>query len=411
MERYHRCLDLYLAPRYQRKIRKVLDAEKLLPKLPKPEELRPYPDIASVVFQGHTHIVRTISLDPTGKWLISGSDDQSIRLWEVETGRCTKIWNFPGAEISWVEWNPSNAINLFAAAVDEKVYLIQPLETGTDENNSKTAEFFPNSETLAQLAEEDANIVVTSKTKSDRSKTLLEWQYQTKKEMLDQGIKLILSHLNKVTQVTWHKQGDYFCSLSPQSYNDGIIIHRLSKATSQKPFKKAQKFKGIKLVRVMFHPKKPLFFVVSQVRVKIYNLARQTLHKKLKGRIRLISSMDIHPSGNHILVGGFDKKVEWFDIELSSTPFKSLRYHSKAVRSVAFHQTYPLFATCSDDAYIRIFHCSVFEDWLKDPLIVPLKIMKPHRQSSDLGILDLKFHPIHPWLFTSGADQTIRMFI
>jgi len=104
------------------------------------------------------------------------------------------------------------------------------------------------------------------------------------------------------------------------------------------------------------------------------------------------------------------KKLEFFDIELSDTSFKTLKYHSKAVRSVAFHPTYPLFATCSDDAYIRVFHCTVFEDWLKDPLIVPLKIIKAHKEASELGILDIKFHPTQPWLFSSGADQTIRLY-
>lgn len=41
-ERFERCLDLYLCPRMRKK-KLDIDPESLIPKLPKPEELRPYP--------------------------------------------------------------------------------------------------------------------------------------------------------------------------------------------------------------------------------------------------------------------------------------------------------------------------------------------------------------------------------
>ena len=39
--------------------------------------------------------------------------------------------------------------------------------------------------------------------------------------------------------------------------------------------------------------------------------------------------MDVHPSGDHLIVGGYDRKLCWFDLELSDKPYKVLRY-SKA---------------------------------------------------------------------------------
>lgn len=41
-ERFDRCLDLYLCPRLKKK-RLAMTKEELLPKLPKPQELRPFP--------------------------------------------------------------------------------------------------------------------------------------------------------------------------------------------------------------------------------------------------------------------------------------------------------------------------------------------------------------------------------
>lgn len=36
--------------------------------------------------------------------------------------------------------------------------------------------------------------------------------------------------------------------------------------------------------------------------------------------------MDVHPSGDHLIVGGYDRKLCWFDLELSEKPYKVLRY-------------------------------------------------------------------------------------
>lgn len=117
-------------------------------------------------------------------------------------------------------------------------------------------------------------------------------------------------------------------------------MHQISRRHSQAPFKKV---KG-QVQLVLFHPTKPHFFVAvraspcpaywapltlfsqTQRYVRMYNLAEQTLLKTLTPGIRWISSMDVHPSGDHLIVGGYDRKLCWFDLELSDKPYKILRY-------------------------------------------------------------------------------------
>lgn len=53
---------------------------------------------------------------------------------------------------------------------------------------------------------------------------------------------------------------------------------------------------------------------------------------------------------------------------------------------------------------------STFSDLLQNPLIVPVKVLRGHVITHDLGVLDVKFHPTQPWVFSSGADATIRLF-
>lgn len=35
--------------------------------------------------------------------------------------------------------------------------------------------------------------------------------------------------------------------------------------------------------------------------------------------------MDIHSSGDHVIIGSLDRRMVWFDLDLSSTPYKTLK--------------------------------------------------------------------------------------
>ena len=75
-------------------------------------------------------------------------------------------------------------------------------------------------------------------------------------------------------------------------------------------------------------------------------------------------------------------------MDLSAKPYKTIRYHKQAIRGVAFHhrsQQYPLFATCSDDGTINVFHGMIYNDLLTSPLIVPVKVLEAHKVVESLG--------------------------
>lgn len=77
-ERFLRCLDLYLCPR-ARRMRLTIEPEYLIPKLPSPRDLQPFPTVETLVYSGHTDMIRTISVDPKGQFIVTGSDDTSIK--------------------------------------------------------------------------------------------------------------------------------------------------------------------------------------------------------------------------------------------------------------------------------------------------------------------------------------------
>ncbi|KAF9416518.1 hypothetical protein HW555_006185, partial [Spodoptera exigua] len=81
-ERFLRCLDLYLAPRAI-KMRLTIGPEALVPKLPSPRELQPFPTFEAQCLRGHDGLVRSVDFDPSGQYIASAGDDGTVR------GQCT----------------------------------------------------------------------------------------------------------------------------------------------------------------------------------------------------------------------------------------------------------------------------------------------------------------------------------
>ncbi|DBA02708.1 TPA: LOW QUALITY PROTEIN: hypothetical protein N0F65_010533 [Lagenidium giganteum] len=424
-ERFERCLDLYLCPRVNK--RKLnIDPESLVPELPKPRDLRPFPNTLALSFNGHTGRIRSLTMDPYGQYVASGSDDQTVRIWEVETARCIQVYNV-GEVVHKVVWNPNKDHQLLAVAAGKKVFLIATGTGSLDQTELTNALVGDADESIPAEVKEDGQEIQIEEGEASidaeamKKKMPVTWRFYSgtkdkhKKQTTSQpwlerrvgtGIRVVLHHTADVKDVCWHHKGDYLSTMTPSAGSSAVLIHQISKRKTQNPFSKSVG----QVQCVLFHPSKPFFFHATQRHVRVYNLVKQAMVKKLSSGVKWISSMAVHPNGDHLLVGSYDRRLCWFDLDLSSTPYKTLKYHEKAVRSVAYHAKYPLMASASDDGTIHIFHAMVYSDLMKNPLIVPLKILRGHEVSGGLGVMSVAFHPVLPWIVTGGADGSIRLF-
>lgn len=50
-------------------------------------------------------------------------------------------------------------------------------------------------------------------------------------------------------------------------------------------------------------------------------------------------------------------------------------------------------------------------DQLENPAIVPIKVLKGHKVVSNLGVLDIGWHPSEAWCVSAGADGTAHLQI
>ena len=118
-ERFSRLLDLYLAPRVQRK-KLNIDPESLLPSLPAPETLKPFPTFELLRYSASSKKgrsrVRAVATSPDGVWVVSGDEDGYVRVWETTVGREAAMWKFAG-KIGSIAWCPRDDVDFFAVGM------------------------------------------------------------------------------------------------------------------------------------------------------------------------------------------------------------------------------------------------------------------------------------------------------
>ncbi|KAF2706815.1 ribosome biogenesis protein ERB1 [Pleomassaria siparia CBS 279.74] len=399
-ERFERSLDLYLAPRVRRN-RLNIDPESLLPKLPSPDELRPFPTTCAVIFRGQEGRVRSVSVDPHGIFMASGGDDGYARIWEITTGR--QLWNVKLSDedaVDTVKWRPGKDASILAAAAGETVFLIVPFTILSPDIEQISRDLLDAGwGYAASKPSTTTNIAITKEPPAKWSRPGVRLE--------SKGVLVQATVRSTIKVINWHRKGDYFATVSPRGQSSAVAIHTLSKHLTQLPFRR---LKGL-AQSAQFHPSKSIFFVATRNSIRSYDLAKQELVKILQPGAKWISSIDVHAGGDNIIVGTYDKRLLWHDLDLSTKPYRTLRYHQEAIRAVRYHPGgLPLFADASDDGSIQIFHGKVVGDLMENATIVPLKVLKGHKVKSRLGVMDVDWHPREPWCVSAGADGTSRLW-
>ena len=102
-------------------------------------------------FVGHTGGVLGVACSPDSRFLVSGSSDQTVRLWEIETGKLL-LTIFQGTNNEWVAWTPAG---YYTASLKGDDYIGWHINQGEDQSalyypGSRFADRFYSPEIAAQ---------------------------------------------------------------------------------------------------------------------------------------------------------------------------------------------------------------------------------------------------------------------
>lgn len=101
-ERFQRCLDLYLCPRVKKK-KLNIDPDTLIPKLPDPSTMKPFPTAINISYIGHEASVISLTTSPSGQYLATGDEAGTIIIWESLSSRILwrRTYEHPIISIDW----------------------------------------------------------------------------------------------------------------------------------------------------------------------------------------------------------------------------------------------------------------------------------------------------------------------
>ena len=386
---FERCLDLYLCPRSKRRTPCVADAASLLPDLPPPADLRPFPRrLAARLPDGGPAPLRAVCVDPAGQWIAAGGDAGVVTVWDAATGRRAgsraRGVGRPRARLAPVPagrppagrggggWcRPAGAPGRGHRRPESRVRGRAERVRGSGGCHSR-----PRGCRLAQSG----------------------WRRPDRRHR--PGVA--------TTSIAWHGAGDYLVSTARSAPGArGVAVHRVSTATTQHPLRRVK----APPAAAVFHPTRPAMLVGAGPAVRVYDLSRLALERKLIGGAGGVAAIAPHARGDHVVTAGDGGGAAWYDLDAGSRPHRVLRYHRAATRSAAFHPTLPLLATAGDDGAAHVLHATVYSDLATPPLIVPLKVLPAHSVRAAEGALSVAWHPGQPWLYTAGADGCVCVWV
>ncbi|BAY37882.1 serine/threonine protein kinase with WD-40 repeats [Nostoc sp. NIES-2111] len=242
--------------------------------------------------KGHSSDVNSVAFSPDGQFLASGSDDKTIKVWNLRTRE--KIHTFKGHS-GWI-WAVAIAPDgkTLASAGADKTIKLWNLTTG-----EQIRHFQGHSQGVASIAFSPDGKTLAS---GSLDKTIKLWDLATGKE-----VRTLTGNGSEVASIAFSPDGK---TLASGSWDKTI---------------------------------------------KVWNLATSKEIRTLKGHSDLVISVAFSPDGKMLASGSKDKTIRLWNLATGET-IHTLKGHSDKVNSVAYVRNHPAIVSGSNDNTIKLWN-------------------------------------------------------
>ncbi len=283
--------------------------------------------------KGHSNSVQSVAISPNGKTLASGSDDKTIKLWNLTTGQQLRTLKGHSASVRSVAISPDGE-TLASGSADNSIKLWS-LATGQE---IRTLNRHLNSVWSVVISPDGETLVSGS-----RDNTIKLGSVAT-----GQQICTLNGHSTDVKSVVISSDGR---TLASGSHDDTIKLWNL--ATKQQIC--TLRHYGLKSVAIS-PDGETLASGSADNSIKLWNLATGQEIRTLYGHLSWVWSVAISPDGMTLASGSGDTTIKLWNLATGQES-RTLHGHSHSVQSVAFSPDGTTLASGSTDKTIKIWRC------------------------------------------------------
>ncbi|MCA2717734.1 hypothetical protein [Microcystis sp. M169S2] len=266
--------------------------------------------------EGHDSDVNSVNFSPDGKTLVSGSDDNTIKLWNVETGQEIRTLKGHDSAVYSVNFSPDGK-TLVSGSYDNTIKLWD-VETG---RVIRTLTLKGHNE-----LDLDVNFSPDGKTLVSGSgdKTIKLWNVETGQE-----IRTLKGHDDYVLSVNFSPDGK---TLVSGSWDKTIKLWNVETGEEIRTLKGHNYY----VISVNFSPDdKTLVSGSADNTIKLWNVETGQEIRTLKGHDYSVNSVNFSPDGKTLVSGSLDNTIKLWNVE-TGKEIRTLKGHDEPVNSVNF---------------------------------------------------------------------------
>lgn len=285
---------------------------------------------------GHSWVVHSVAITPDGKTIVSGSEDATIKIWNLATGQLQLTLTGHSNEVKSVAISP-NRQTIVSGSWDCTIKLWH-LSTGQEITTLghgygiSSVAISPDGQTIASGSCLTGNIFA--------HEVIKLWQMGTGKELCT-----LTDSSNEIYSLAFSPDGRTLASCSP-----GNILTICHLATGKK-------LRTLRGRSVAFSPDRlTLASGSDEGTVEILQLGTGHVLRTLEGHAGAIYSVAFSPDGKTLVTGSGDSTIKLW-LPDTGRELYTLTGHSGAVNSVAFSPDGRTVVSGSQDGTIKIWRC------------------------------------------------------
>ena len=340
------------------------------------------------IFNGHSNMVNSVAFSPEGLQLASGSGDKTVKLWDVRSGKLIKTFEGHSYGVYSVAFSPDG--QYLVSGSRDKTLKLWDVQSGV---LIKTFEGHSTVVTSVDFSSDGQQLVSGS-----YDKTLRLWGVRSGKL-----IKTFEGHSNGVDSVAFSPDGQYLVSGSTtvpgtdHDYDEKTL--KLWDVQSGKLIKNFGGRRGYSgdIGSIAFSPDgKQLVSGSRDKTLKLWDVQSGKELKAFKGHSGSVGSVAFSPDGKQLVSGSWDKTLKLWDAQ-SGKELKTFKGHSDTIESVAFSPDGLQQASGGNGKTVKLWD------------VKSGKLIKTFVGHSDT-VESVAFSPDGQQLVSGGHDKTLKLW-